>query len=278
MVVSEDRVRYPLNPWGPPLTAGELAPFPSAPRMLAQLDALGLERAVLVQRGRAYGFDNSYVCDMAVAHPGRFRAVCSIDARDPRCGEQVAYWTRTRGGSGIRLMEPSKGAELSWLGGDTARHAWRVASDFAVPVAVHFFPWNRLAGLMLLESVLQEFPRVTVILDGVSGLAVEAGPPDFGVDDPLKRVAAFERVCAKLTNITLARLDAARGTSGQLVRRLMDLFGAERMMWGSDLVSAADTYSRAVERVRAAAEALTYPDLRCLLHATAARVYPFSGA
>ena len=273
LVISRDSARYPLAPLGPVLAPGELDALPEAPQLLAWLAALGLEGAILVQRTRAYGFDNSYICDQAAQQPLRLRAVCAIDARDPRCAEQVAYWLGRRGGCGIRLMEPVKGADLSWLGADADLSVWRAASDLDVPVAVHFFPWNRAAGLDALARVLRELPRLTVVLDGMSGIAVEAGPPGFGSDDRLRRLAQFERVCVKLTNITLGRTTEA----GELARCAIRLFGAERVMWGSDLVSASESYSGALERAREAAASLTAYERDCLLGATARRLYLLSG-
>jgi L-fuconolactonase len=274
LVVSEDRARYPLSAAGSPLLSADLDPFPNAPQLLEQLGALGLISAVLVQRVRLYGFDNSYICDMAAAHPQRLRAVCAIDARDPRSGEHASYWLRTRGGHGIRLMEPVKGGDLSWLDGGTARHPWRVASDLNLPVAVHFFPWNRAAGLATLANILREFPRVAVILDGVSGISVEAGPPEFGIDELLRSLAEFERVYAKVTDITLSRIQA-KGTGAQFIRRLIQLFGAERVMWGSDRISGVEPYSGAVARARTATESLSENERTCFLYSTAAYVYGF---
>lgn len=274
LLASDDPAQYPPNPLGPPLTPEELDAPLTAARLVSQLDALHIERVVAVQRGRIYGFDNSYVCDMAALYPRRISAVCSIDTSDPHSGERALYWVKVRGAAGVRFMEPVKGSDLGWLDGAGARQVWRVAAERQIPVAVHFFPWNRSAGMTALLGILAEFPRTPVVLDNLSGISLDA--LDFGVDDLLRRAAQHPCVFIKFTMITMTRLEAAGllPSAPTLIKRILDLFGAQRMMWGSDVLPAGCSYSQATQRAIAAVAGCSERERRSLLHDTAASLYP----
>ena len=246
----------------------------TAERLIAELDRLQIERAVAIQRGRVYGYDNRYVCDMAESHPRRIVAVCSVDMTGPRSGEQARHWIRARHAAGIRLMEPVKGSDLSWLDSTGAQEVWKAATDCGVPVGVHFFPWNRQAGTAALARILREFSEVTVVLDNLSGLAVEAGAPDYGIDDALRVLADIPRVHAKFSGMILSRLAAAKIPAGPMLERMIALFGAGRILWGSDLLAAGQSYAQSVQLAREATRGLERAVQCQLLRETSAALYP----
>jgi L-fuconolactonase len=246
----------------------------SGEQWLALSDAAGVERGVAVQRGRIYGYDNRYVCDTANAHPQRLQCVCQVDAGDPHCARQAHELISIHGAAGIRFMEPVKGDSLAWLEGDGARQVWRVASELGVPVSVHFFPWNRRAGLEALVALLAEFSPRAVVLDSLGGIPVEAGPPDYGIDQPLRQVTDFSGTFLKFTAMTLVRLAAANRPAPPLIARLAALFDATRLLWGSDLLPSGQSYAQAIDLVLAATQPLAATERTQALYGTAAALYP----
>jgi L-fuconolactonase len=272
-LISPDRDRYPPDPLSGQLNPADFDDPMTAERLLSEMDAAGVERAVLVQRGHVYGFDNSYVCDAAAAWPERFAAVCSVNGLDPACGEQVRHWTQDRGGAGVRMMEPFKGADPSWFAGETARPIWRTASELDVPVCVHFFRWNREAGLPALKAVLEEFRDVTVVVDHFSNMACEAGPPDHGLDAIFRAVADFPRVSTKFTTLPLGGLKAQGVDAAPVVRRVVEVFGAERVMWGSDIAQSKGAYDWMVGLGSDAARLLSQDERAQVLGGAAQAVY-----
>lgn len=273
LIRADDAARYPFAPLGPPLELHEREQGTTAAQLLEALDAQGVERAILVQRGRLYGYDNRYVCDSAAAHPRRLQFVCQVDPSDPDCARRTQEWIR-RGAAGVRFMEPVKGATLAWLDGAGARNVWRVACEAGVPIGAHFFPWNRAAGLELLARLLSELLPRALVLDGLAGSAVDAGPPDFGIDAPLRTVMAFPCTYLKLTTMTLMRLAAAKLAASALLRRLAELFGTDRLLWGSDVLAPGQRYESAVALCLEASAGLAPRDRERLLHGTAAALYP----
>src|SRR6202795_2081576 len=92
---------HPGRPWlgtlvGPAEVTGDA--------MVAAMDAVGVDGAVLVSPFTMYGYDASYALEVHRQHPGRFGVVKPVDATDPGVAETIADWAATPGTVGIRLM------------------------------------------------------------------------------------------------------------------------------------------------------------------------------
>lgn len=272
-LVTGDTTAYPPAPPSGSLNPGDLDDPMTVERLIGEMDANGVDRAVLVQRGSIYGFDSSYVCDSAARFPERLASVCSIDATAPDCAQSVHHWVSERGAAGVRLMELVKGSDIGWLDSPLAREAWRAAADLDAPVCVHFFPWNRAEGLTRLDAIVRDIPGLTVVIDHFAAIKSDAGPPDHGVDDLLAAVARHDGVTMKFTTIPLGRLDGAGIDYRPVVARVKDLFGAERMMWGSDVTQSAGSYEYMAGLGRSAVESMSAAEQEQILAGTAQRVY-----
>lgn len=272
-LVTGDSANYPPAPPSGQLNPGDLDDPMTVERLLSDMDEAGVSRAVLVQRGSIYGFDSSYVCDSAARFPDRLAAVCSIDATKADCGAKAHEWVEKRGAAGIRMMELIKGMDISWLDSPVARDAWQAAAEMDVPVCVHFFPWNRTEGLTRLAQILRDIPHLNVVIDHFAAIKSDAGAPDHGVDELLENVAAFGGVNVKFTTIPLGRLQNAGVDARPVVRRVADLFGPERMMWGSDVTQSPGSYGDMVALGRAAVSEFSGGDQELILGGTAMRVY-----
>jgi predicted TIM-barrel fold metal-dependent hydrolase len=272
-LISDDHVRYPPAPPSGKLGPNDLDDPCTAERLLTEMDRCGVDRAVLVHRNSIYGYDNSYVCDAATRYPDRFVAVGSIDGFDPQAADRVRYWTTERGLAGIRFMEPVKGAELTWLTGPPGLHAWRQAHELRVPACVHFFRWNRVAGLAALAGILEQLPDMTVVIDHFSNMDWAAGPPDYGFDAPLLAIAKFPNVYVKFTTIPLGAIQAAGQSAAPILARVIEAFGAQRLMWGSDITQSKGSYRQMVELLHNASAALTPAQRDHVMYRTADEVY-----
>jgi L-fuconolactonase len=272
-LISDDAVRYPPLPGADLRAPADLErPF-TVEHLLKEMDRHGVARAALVQRASIYGYDNSYVCDSAARFPERLGAVCSIDARQPTAPADMEHWTRERGAVGIRLMEPAKGADLSWLDSPAAHDVWSAANERDVPVCVHFFRWNRQQGLVALRNILSQWPRASVVIDHVSNIAGPHDANDFGLDDLLGTVMAFPGVHTKFTTIPLGHYDRDGVDAAPLVTQLVARYGADRIMWGSDITQSAGDYTYMVGLARRATASLTDTQREQVLYGTACAVY-----
>jgi L-fuconolactonase len=272
-LIAADPVRYPPVPQDGKPAAREFEDPMTAERLLSEMDRNDVARAVAVQRASIYGYDNSYVCDSAAKYPDRLVAVCAIDAVDPGGPEHVRHWVRERGAVGIRLMELVKGSDLSWLAGPQALEVWHAAHELQVPVCVHFFRWNRAAGLAALQGILATLPRVTVVIDHFSNMVWQSGPPDYGVDEPLLEVAKFPNVYTKFTTLPLGQLEKEGVAAGPIVARVIETFGARRVMWGSDITQSQGTYAYMVGLANRAVAALDETQRNQVLYGSVNDVY-----
>jgi predicted TIM-barrel fold metal-dependent hydrolase len=272
-LVTGDTGAYPPSPPSGAINPGDLDDPMTVERLIGEMDATGVDKAVLVQRGSIYGFDSSYVCDSAARFPERLAAVCSIDATAAGCAESVRHWVGERGAAGVRMMELVKGSDIGWLDSPLAREAWQAAADLGAPVCVHFFPWNRTEGLTRLDAIVRAIPGLTVVIDHFAAIKSDAGPPDHGVDELLETVAKHEGVTIKFTTIPLGRLEEAGIDYRPVVARVKDLFGAERIMWGSDVTQSPGSYEHMAVLGRRAVEQMSAAEQEQILAGTAQRVY-----
>ncbi|MBN8829140.1 MAG: amidohydrolase [Sphingomonadales bacterium] len=274
LVVSPDRTRYPFAAEAPPPSPGELENCLDVSGLWAALQARTLSGAVLVQRNRFYGYDNRLICDLVRCSPA-LRALCSVDGRRPDCAAFAETLIARDGAFGLRFMEPEKGADLAWLAGDHARAAWRVAADLGAIIDIHVFPWNRTEALTALLPLLDSFGQVPVLLDNLGNGPVGADVEDFGIDDLLRRIIAHPNVTHKVSDMTISRIEKAGLNPALWMERFAKLAGAERLVWGSDVLPAGRDLAQAAARALSATATLSTGDQRAVLRDTAARIFGF---
>src|SRR3954447_11761533 len=91
----------PARPW-----AGVLAgpPHVTGDEMVAAMDAVGVDGALLISPYAMYRFDGSYALEVQQKHPGRFALIKPFDPTDPGVAEAVADWAAKPGTVGVRIM------------------------------------------------------------------------------------------------------------------------------------------------------------------------------
>jgi predicted TIM-barrel fold metal-dependent hydrolase len=289
-VMSADAERYPhamlrggTRPPVPPMT------FP-VERLVEAMDAAGVDRACLVQRATVYGYDNSYALDSVAGHPDRFCPVAVLDAEDPASPATLDRLVRGHGLAGLRIVAPKLDEhDTGWVASDQALALWAAAADHGLPVAVILYRRNNDAGRAAMLRVAQRFTGLPIILDhcGVphastpeTRWAASQGldytidpPPGFGIAEALGDFAALPHVHFKVTDINFERLEEAGYAPEAFVRRLADLVGAERLIWGSDVGQSTAPYGEMVARARHAASGLGEAGQQAFLGGNAARLY-----
>jgi L-fuconolactonase len=238
--------------------------------LLAHLDRLGLQRAVAVQRAHVYGYNNAYVLHAAHVAGDRVAAVACIDAAAPDSAA-VASRLIAEGARGLRFTSPTTGnADCSWFSGEHARGVWSAAEAGRASLCLHLFRWNRDAGVADLVALLERFPGVPIVLDHVGNPVSE--DEDFGLA-ALAPLEPFSQLCMKLTTINFEYVRKAGGDIAAFTAAVVARFGADRVMWGSDVAQSAGMYDGFVADARTATATLSEADRADVLSATAARMY-----
>lgn len=235
-VVAEDQKRYPRKVAARPDWVRWLQDMPTSAEGLVQLmDASGVHRAALVQPYAVYQYDNSYIADSASRYPDRLVAVGIVDMDAPDAAARLAYWVRERGIRGVRLftiMEP----EAAWLDDPKTFPVWERAVELGIPLCVQI-PFRQIPRL---RRMVERFPQASVVLEGLAMGRLDEGPPYAGLRS-LFDLARFPNLSLKFMTPNLYAARAGKGDARDLFRRLVDGFGAGRLMWGTNFPN---TYDR----------------------------------
>jgi L-fuconolactonase len=73
-------------------------------QMVAAMDAVSVDGAILVSPFSMYRYDASYALEVFAAHPSRFRLVKPVDPTDPTVVDTIADWASANGTVGIRIF------------------------------------------------------------------------------------------------------------------------------------------------------------------------------
>lgn len=266
-VAAADRTRYPLrpgmgvNPWYDRDATVET--------LLGEMDHSGVDAAVLVQGHGAYSFDNSYCADARAVAPDRLVSVSIIDmAADDRV-EQLTRWASERGMGGTRLLHLPP-PEPAWLDDRSTEPVWRRARELGIRVSVCIV--RRHLGA--LGRLLEWAPPVPVALDHSGLIELPGVDLDATAFDELCALARYPNLHLKVSPHVLAYGAIVGRSPDALVRTLADVFGAERLMWGSDWPNAGRPYGELVREGRLAAQRLTDEERALFLGGTACRIWP----
>jgi predicted TIM-barrel fold metal-dependent hydrolase len=224
-------------------------------RAVAAMDAVGVESAVVdiwppETRELADGvtrYEYGFVEDAMARFPGRFAYMARLDPDDPAMDDLMARIAATPGAVCVRTHD----GDCMEAGGDAAMLA--AAGRHGVPVMI--YPAQRHNALM---RYVRQFDDVLFIIDHC-GLSVQEGfggplpqPAAFYID-ALMQYAPFPNVAVKWTHAPRLTRESYpyRDVTEQLLR-MIDAFGVDRLMWGSDYTVTRDhhTYAEAVFYLR----------------------------
>jgi predicted TIM-barrel fold metal-dependent hydrolase len=259
---------HPGRPWvgrlqGPPSVTGD--------EMVAAMDDAGVDRAVLVSPWTMYRTDASYACEVYSSHPDRFRLVKPVNPRDGGAAEEVSAWADTPGAVAVRLMA---GFTESFRADDPGVAAVvAAAARERLPVCV--FCDGRPA---IMGELAHLHPDAQFVLDHL-GLHQELDPPPpeqpfAGLPDVLA-LAEYPNIALKVTGAcTLSHRPFPFDDLWEPLGRLIDGFGVERCMWGTDWTRAVDFvgYRASVDAFRDHFP-LSPTDRAALMSGTAERIF-----
>lgn len=295
-LIGDDWEAYPAKPFTPDLPVPDRPSFTvTAEQLLSLMDEHGVEQACLVQRGHVYGYDNSYILDSARQHPDRFHPVVILDTQDPATPETYRAMVREDHVAGFRMANSRPWIlDTGWMSSPNAMEVWKACADLGTPMTLIVFDNQLSYVLPLIKVIANQFGELPIILDhgampyGISqyevALREQAGepvqlppPPHYGIDKTISIFEDVPNVHFKITEINMEQLVKAGVSSADLVRRLVDGFGPERLIWGSDMgQSMLWSYAEKVAMARAAAKLLSADEARAFLYDNAARIYRLS--
>ena len=267
--ISSDTQTYPPGPIGGHQSDWSRKRPVDVAGVLRSMDTAGIAKAVVVQASTVYGHDNRYVVEAVRAHPDRFVGVYSIDALASDAVAQIDRW-QAAGLSGLRLFTTGSTmpGQSDWLGHKDSYRAWAHAEALGIPVCLQM----TMEGLPALRSLLERFPKVRVLLDHCARPDLSDGEP-YAAAAALFDMAAFSGVYLKLTHRTLAASAAGRSNPASFLKKIVDVFGARRIAWGSNFPAAEEPLPELLATARTVLGALPEAQKALILGGTAEIVY-----
>jgi predicted TIM-barrel fold metal-dependent hydrolase len=222
--------------------------------------------------------------------------VVILDTQDPATPGVLTQMARHQQVRGLRLAT-TRPAQLdtAWMASPAAMQVWQACAELQLPVAIIFFQNQLSWTLPLLHYIARRHPRLPILVDhlgipwGASlpelAWAREAGiqtgmppAPDFGIESTLGLFRDTPNVIFKFTEINVERMQEGGVDPARVVQRMADVFGAERLVWGSDVgQSVRWPYPDKITHAHAAASPLDATGRAQFLHDNAARIYGCAG-
>jgi predicted TIM-barrel fold metal-dependent hydrolase len=269
-VICPDTTRYPLAPLGGTQSTWSRDRPTSFETMVKEMDAAGVAKSAIVQASTAYGHDNSYAAAAITAFPQRFTGVFSVDVLASDATEKMRYWL-DRGFSGMRLFTAGSTmpGQATWFDDPRSFSAWSYAEQHGVPVCMQM---TKL-GFPQLRALLERFPKVRIILDHLARPALVEGPP-YAADDDFFDLARYPNVYLKVTPINVTPPDWGKATPETFFRKIIDIYGADRIAWGSNFPATNDSLSGILRKAQAAFGFAGEDQRAWIFGKTAQKLYP----
>ena len=241
--------------------------------MVAAMDAVGVDGALLVSPYSMYRYDASYVLEVHAKHPGRFGLIKPFDPQSEAIADEIAEWAETPGVVGARIMLTYDSYEADDPG---INQILLAGGQAAIPVNV------MCSGkLPLLSELARRHSETRIVVDHV-GLVQPHEPPappePFADLDNVVSLAAHDNVAIKISGAgTLSHQPFPYTDIWEPLGKIFDAFGFERCMWGTDWTRAVEllTYEQGVEAFRVT-DQLSDSERSALMGGTLEKIYNWS--
>ena len=241
--------------------------------MVAAMDAVGVNGALLISPFRLYGYDASYALEVYAKHPGRFGLIKPFDSQSEAVADQIAEWAGTPGVVGARVMLADQEFEPDDPG---LNRLFAAGAQAGIPVNV-----MASGKLPLLRELARRNPETQVVIDHV-GLAqpfVPPAPPEPFADlANVVSLAELDNVAIKISGAcTLSQEAFPYSDIWEPLGKVFDAFGFDRCLWGTDWTRAVRllTYDQGVEAFRVT-DQLSDSERSALMGGTLVKIYNWS--
>jgi L-fuconolactonase len=256
-----DPQRYPLRPTALVGDSWYRTSAVDVAGLAALMADASVDQAVLVQAVGAYSDDNSYVLDAAATDPDRFAAVVMVDSQSAEPAPTLRRCVE-RGAAGVRIFAVRD--EAGSVDAAAYRPLWDAAAEHGLPVVVTV--WT--AQLPGVAAMAAAYPDLPVAIDHC------AFPTFTDGLGPVLALAALPNVSVKATAHLLHDAAAAGVQPETVLTTLVQSYGAQRVIWGSDFPQTSEpSYRALVEEGRRAAAALPERDREEILGGNARRLW-----
>ncbi|MBV7339014.1 amidohydrolase [Chloroflexi bacterium TSY] len=239
--------------------------------LLFHMEKSGVDKAVFIQyMGNS---NNGYMVECMDKYPNRFAAAMIVPSDDD--GHAIRDWAE-RGIGGIRLPASARATCA-----DPLAH-WRTAAELGLVVSAPSNPQTLLSDEF--REVCQQFHELQIVIEHLAGAKSTMRPPHTEFKQVLE-LAQFSNLTIKLPGFgeDLASLQALLSKRDPAIfdqippfaDMVLEAFGPQRIMWGSDYppASSREGYDTALQIPLSWASALSQDEQAWIFGRTAARVW-----
>ncbi|MDZ4851882.1 MAG: amidohydrolase family protein [Pirellulaceae bacterium] len=264
-VWTDDIAKYPLAEG---FSVPDMKPSSFTPEELFQhTSPAGVARIVLIQMS-FYKYDNSYMLDTIERFPQKFSGVGIVDYHSPDVARDMIQ-LKERGVRGFRIA--TRGAKTdTWLSDPGMESLWKTATREKLAVC----PLINPADLPYIEQLCQKFKETTVVIDHFARVGMGGVKPEDL--ESLCQLARFPNVYVKTSAFYAVGGELPYDSALPLLRRVIDTFGPQRLMWASDCpfqVQPPHSYEPSIAVIRDRLVGLSRDDRDWLLRRTAEKVF-----
>ena len=241
--------------------------------MVAAMDAVGVDGALLVSPFSMYRYDASYALEVYAKYPGRFGLIKPFDPQSEAVADELAEWAGTPGVVGARIMLTAQPFEADDPG---VNRILAAGAKAGIPVNI------MCSGkLPLLGELARRHPNTQVVVDhvGLPQPFEPPAPPEPFADLPhVVSLAAYDNVAIKISGAcTLSHQPFPYPDIWEPLDKVFDAFGFERCLWGTDWTRAVGllTYEQGVEAFRIT-DHLSDAERTALMGGSLAKLYNWS--
>ena len=260
----------PARPWHDILVGPEEV---TGDQMVAAMDAVGVDGALLISPYRMYHYDASYALEVYAKHPGRFGVIKPLDPKSETIADDFAEWAGTPGVVGARIM----------IAGQVFEADDRGLNEILAGGAKAGIPVNVMCSdnLPLMAQLARRNPHTQIVIDHV-GLAqpfVPPPPPEPFADlANVLSLAELDNVAIKISGAcTLSNQPFPYADIWESLGKIFSAFGFGRCLWGTDWTRAVELldYEQGVESFRVT-DQLSDSERSELMGGSLAKIYNWS--
>ncbi len=253
-----------------PFAAGANPPAEDASveMLLDLMRANSVARTVIIQVIH-YKWDNSYLASVLKRYPREFHGVCRVNPEDPAAPDHLKRMTEEQGFSGVRLS-PAAGPAGDWIRGPLMPPLWRRCAQLKVAMTL-LIPAMRLPDL---HPLIETNPDLQIVIDHMADSPLDH-PEQL---DLLLALARYPKIFVKISHMwSLSKQPFPYQDAAAQVKRLYDVFGARRLMAGTDwpISLPKQSYAQTVALYRDHLGFLSAKDHAQILSKTVQEVWPF---
>lgn len=266
-VWTPDAERYPLAPG---FRRDEMKPPSFTPEELFEhARPCGVARIVLIQMS-FYGFDNRYMLDSMRRFPGVFSGVAVIDDGALAPQDEMRRLAKL-GVRGFRIYPRNQPVDR-WLDAPGMQAMWKCGGEENLAMCNLVNP----DALAAIARMGEKFPDTPIVIDHFARIGA-SGEIRKAELDPLCALAKNPRAYVKISAFyALGKKQAPYDDLIPMIRRLLDAYGPQRLMWATDCpyqVQAGHNYADSIALVRDRLDFLSDGDRDWLLRRTAEKVF-----